>query len=259
MRRNFLGSAIAGAFVALLAIGQGIAAEYDVGGKPFTFMGYITQGASFNITDKNRYDTPRGLESALTNLFIETAYKPRDDVKLYASGMFTADWAYDINSHSNDWVSKGFGGSRSNLYMDNKDWQLLKEAHVTWTPPNWNIRLGKQIVSWGEMDGFRLMDQINPLDQRRGFADVEFETTIIPIWLAKAEYYLPVKPTWIQDLGIEMVFNPNAEFIRDQFIKPGNDVGGVWAPDIGTALPSPPFPPGGVCPDRFGGLRLPEA
>jgi hypothetical protein len=160
--------------------------------------------------------------------------------------MFTADWAYDIKAHNDDWIEKGFGGSRSNLYMDNKSWQLLKEMHVTWTPPNWNIRVGKQIVSWGEMDGFRLMDQINPLDQRRGFADVEFETTIIPIWLAKAEYNVPVKPSWIQDLGVETVFNPNAQFIRNQTILPGNDAGGIWAPDLNMGLPSPPFPPGSL-------------
>ncbi|MGA3173045.1 MAG: DUF1302 family protein [Syntrophorhabdales bacterium] len=246
MRRMFLASVIASVLIALLAIGQGIAAEYDVGGRPFTIMGYITQGAAFNITGKNRLDAPQDLESALTNVFLETAYKPRDDLKFYGSGMFTADWAYDIKSNNNDWVSKGFASSRSNLYMDNKDWQLVKEAHVTWTPPNWNIRLGKQIVSWGEMDGFRLIDQINPLDGRRGFADVEFETTIIPLWMAKAEYYVPVKPSWIQDLGVEMVFNPNAEFVGNQFIKPGNNAGGIWAPDINSGLPSPPFPPGAV-------------
>ena len=43
-------------------------------------------------------------------------------------------------------------------------WQLLKEVHLTWTPKNFNFRVGKQIVVWGETDGFRLMDQINPLD-----------------------------------------------------------------------------------------------
>lgn len=55
------------------------------------------------------------------------------------------------------------------------------------------------------MDGIRLMDQINPLDQRRGFADVEFETTIIPIWLVRANYSLPVHSRWLQNLGFEFV------------------------------------------------------
>ncbi len=30
------------------------------------------------------------------------------------------------------------------------------------------FRVGKQIVQWGETDGFLLMNQINPIDQRRG-------------------------------------------------------------------------------------------
>jgi hypothetical protein len=232
-------------FLALLSARIATAKEYSVGDHPFSIMGYVTQGAQFGITGKDRYDSPKDLQAALTNVFLETAYAPRSDLKFFASGMFTMDWVYDIKSSNHEWTEKGFDRSRKEgLYMDNEYWQLLKEAHVTWTPPNWNIRVGKQIVSWGEMLGFRLMDQINPLDQRRGMADVEFETTIIPIWLLKAEYFVQQKPTWMQDLGVEFVFNPNVTFIRNQLILGGNEFSGIWAPDLGmNILPSPPFPP----------------
>jgi hypothetical protein len=87
------------------------------------------------------------------------------------------------------------------------------------------------------MMAFRVMDQINPLDQRRGMADVEFETTIIPIWLVRTEYYLPTKPSWLQDLGFEFIWNPNPDFIPNQSFL-GNDEGGIWSPNI--QLPGPP-------------------
>lgn len=93
----------------------------------------------------------------------------------------------------------------------------------------------------GETDGFRLMDQINPLDQRRGFADVEFETSIIPVWLLRAEYNLPIKPSWIQNLNLEFVYNPNADFIPNQGVMAGNADGGIWAPDVPISFPFPPF------------------
>jgi len=85
------------------------------------------------------------------------------------------------------------------------------------------------------------MDQINPLDQRRGFSDVEFESTIIPIWLFRVNYSPKIQSAWLLDLGFEFTFNPNAEFIPNQDILPGNDMGGVWAPNV--MIPGP-FPKG---------------
>jgi hypothetical protein len=76
------------------------------------------------------------------------------------------------------------------------------------------------------------MDQINPLDQRRGITDVEFETTILPIWLVRAEYYFQPDSSWLQDLGLEFIFNPNADFRSDEAIVPGNNKAGIWAPSL---------------------------
>ena len=184
------------------------------------------------MSDKDYYDIEKGLNSALTNLFVEGDYAPLDNLRFYASSMLTVDWIYQLKHKDSSWDEKLFAKSKNDLNVDDKYWQILKEAHFTWTPKNLLFRVGKQIVAWGETDGFRLMDQINPLDQRRGFADVEFETSIIPIWLVRAEYYLPKKPAWLQDLGFEFVYNPNADFITNQGIKSGNDEGGIWAPDI---------------------------
>lgn len=217
-----------------------IAEQFDVGGKPMNLMGYITQGVAVSLSDQDKYDSERDFQSAITNVLIEGDYKPRDNIRLYLSGMFTADWIYDLKSNDSSWNNKLFDHSRKNLYMDNEGWQLLKEANVTWFDDSFMVKVGKQIVTWGETDGFRLMDQINPQDPKRGFADVEYDTTVIPIWLVRAEYFLKKKPAWLQDLGFEMVFNPNAEFIRNQGIQLGNDEGGIWAPnalaDIGGGM-----------------------
>lgn len=218
-----------------------MAEEFTVFDRPLTLHGYITQGVGFSPYDLNKYDTEKGLQSALMNLFIEGDYSITNNLKFYGSGMLTVDWAYQLNANKDEWHDKLFSKSKGVLNVDNKYWQLLKEAHVTWNPENFFFRVGKQIVAWGETDGFRLADQINPLDQRRGFADVEFETSIIPIWLIRAEYYLPKKPSWLQDLGFQFIFNPDADFIPNQSPRLGNDEGGIWAPNL---LISGPFPQG---------------
>jgi hypothetical protein len=196
-------------------------------------VGYLTQNVSYGVN--NGPDVEQGFNATLTNLLIEAKYKFSDRTSLFVSGMGTVDWIYDLKHNDSSWKDKRFADSRRNLYIDDKDWQLLKEAYVTWTPENSFIRAGKQIVIWGEMDGFRIMDQINPLDQRRGMADVEFETTRIPIWLLRLGYDQGnLQSSWLQELGYEFVFNPNVQFIRNQPILPGNNEGGIWAPNIET-------------------------
>ena len=215
------------------------AKEFIVFERPLNLLGYMTQGTSFSLIGKSKYDLEQDFNSALMNLFLEGDYKISDTLRFYGSSMLTVDWIYQIKHPDSSWNNKLFNKSRDRLNVDDKYWQLLKEAHLTWTPGDFVFRIGKQIVSWGETDGIRLIDQINPLDQRRGFADVEFETTIIPIWLLKANYSPPVFLNWLKDLGFEFVFNPNADFIPNQSIRTGNDEGGIWAPNV--LIPGP-FP-----------------
>lgn len=223
----------------IFILSPAMAEELILFGRPLNLLGYMTQGGAISLVNKGEYDTEKGLQSALMNLFAEGDYKISSELKFYSSSMLTVDWAYQLNANRDSWHEKLFSKSLGHLNVDGKYWQVLKEAHVTWTPGHCMLRVGKQIVSWGEMDGIRLMDQINPLDQRRGFADVEFETTIIPIWLIRANYSPPIYSSWLQDLGFEFIFNPNADFIPNQLIRTGNDEGGIWAPNI--LIPGP-FP-----------------
>ena len=58
-----------------------MAEELIVLGKPLNLLGYITQGAAFSLVNKNKYDTEKGLQSALTNLFVEGDYKISNKLK----------------------------------------------------------------------------------------------------------------------------------------------------------------------------------
>jgi hypothetical protein len=234
--------------LAALTIGftcsSALAKSYDFGnGQELTVMGYMTQSAQYGLHED--YNTERGFNQLLTNVLAEADYRFADTAKFFVSGMFSADWIYDVKRSDSSWNRKRFDKSRvsgNSLYMDNEYWQLLKEAHITWNPGNFLFRFGKQVVAWGEMDGIRLMDQINPQGNQRGFADVEFENSIIPIWLARAEYNPKINSTWLTDLNLQFVFNPNVTFIPNQNLTTGNDAGGIWAPQ--AYAKSPFFPLG---------------
>ncbi|MBI5420064.1 MAG: hypothetical protein HZA60_08240 [Deltaproteobacteria bacterium] len=256
MRKRLFGGIGLGVALALLGSqSPSGATEYMLGGNPAHVMGYIDQGAAYGIGG-DHYDTKKGFQSAIFSALLEGDYVPTPELKLFASGKLTADWAYDILHNNQEWQDKGFSRSRNELYLDTGWRKMLHEAHVTWSSGNLNVRAGKQIVAWGETDGLRIMDQINPLDQRRGLADVEFENTIIPIWLVKTEYFFKPQSSWLQDLGLELVFNPNADFQPNRGLEVGNDKGGIWAPNIDLGQIPVAFDPETGLPVAFAPARL---
>jgi hypothetical protein len=161
---------------------------FNLLGRPANLAGYITQGGSFGL--HNTYDTENGLNSALMNLFVEGEYSPVDKLRFYSSGMLSVDWAYQLNSGRDSWHDKLFSESKGHLNVDSNYWQILNEAHFTWTPGNFFFRVGKQIVSWGEMDllgrdGF--LPDHGP-DQPDGRPPRVL--TVIPIWPAATGPYI---------------------------------------------------------------------
>ena len=219
--------------IALLLCSQSAEARrFSIWNQPISVLGYVTQTAQFGW--KDTCDTEKGLQQALTTVFLEIDYRPQDQVMFYVSGKYTIDWVYDLKHDGTSWNEKLFSQSRENLAKDDEWWQILQEAHLTWTPGPLFFRVGKQIVSWGEMDFLRIMDQINPIDQRRGFGDVEFETSIIPIPVIRAEFWPDINAlgSFLDEIGLQFIFNMNPVFIPDQLPAAGNDVAGIWAADV---------------------------
>ena len=212
-----------------------MAAEFALAGHEARVLGYISQAVNYGLHDE--YDTHEGVNQALTTIFAEGDWTT-DLFRVYASGKLNVDWAYQINDGDGAWEDKLFDQS-DDLNVDDEYWQLLQEAHVNFSPGNFRFRVGKQIVAWGQTDFIRVLDQINPLDQRRGFSDVEFETSVIPIWLLNSEYIQNSGFGPFQSMRLQFVFNPNADFIPDQTIATGNDAGGIWAPNIEIPLGGP--------------------
>ena len=207
------------------------AVKFDVAGKPMEITGYVNQGIAYGLKS-DKFDTMDNINSMVFQALLEVGYQFNNELKFFGSGNLNIDWMYAADGFdSSDWKDKKFDES-DDLEVLDEFGDILKEFHVTWTPGDFYIRVGKQIVSWGEMDAFRIMDQINPVDQRRGVSDVEFESTIIPIWLLNASYFMPVDSSWLEDLEFQFVFNPNADFRGNEGLFAGNDASGVWGANV---------------------------
>lgn len=222
------------ALLCFCGLPQAEAIETNVAG--LSVMGYINQSTAYAL-HSNQPGNKDGFNSFLTQALLETRYEAAPNLVMFNSLKLNADWAYPLYSGNNEWRDKGFDKARDRLFLYDKFRDFVGEAHLTWKPTDRSyIRVGKQIVQWGETDGFLLMNQINPIDQRRGIADVEFETSIIPTWLIRAEYRPPIQTTWLQDVNLQFIFDPNADFAKNESIDLGADYSGVWNPYV-VAIP----------------------
>lgn len=92
-----------------------------------------------------------------------------------------------------DWNRRAF-------IVDNLDAEL-REAYADIYAGDWFFRLGKQQVVWGQADGLRVLDQVNPLSFRE-FTLGNFEDRRIPLWMANLERSfrsVTVQFLWIPD------------------------------------------------------------
>lgn len=87
------------------------------------------------------------------------------------------------------------------------------------------LRLGRQILAWGETDAFRLLDNINPIDNSFGGFLVSLDERRVPLDMLRANYYLgPVGPA-------TEVFVEGFAAIDDAVgFSPGIPRGSPWMP-----------------------------
>ncbi len=86
------------------------------------------------------------------------------------------------------------------------------------------IRFGRQILAWGETDNFRLLDNINPVDNSFGGFLIPLDERRIPLDMLVANYYFgnvgPLNEAYVE--GFLAIDNHVA-------FKPGIPIGSAWA------------------------------
>jgi hypothetical protein len=99
----------------------------------------------------------------------------------------------------------------------------LRETYVDVGLGNWDVRLGRQHVVWGEMVGLFFADVVSARDMRE-FILPEFNILRIPQWAARAEYFkddFKGELLWIPLPTYDKSGKPGAEFFPWQPEYPG--------------------------------------
>ncbi|MFC1890524.1 DUF1302 family protein [Thermodesulfobacteriota bacterium] len=106
----------------------------------------------------------------------------------------------------------------------------LYEGYVLFTFGDFDLRLGKQILTWGATDLFSPVNIINPMNYR-GFIDPQVEDIRIPILLGSVDYY-------IGDYSIQILYIPffeqaqydiyGTDFSVMKYTSIPSDIDGIW-------------------------------
>lgn len=88
---------------------------------------------------------------------------------------------------------------------------LLRENYLDTSFGDWELRIGKQNIVWGEVTGLFFADVVSAQDLR-DFILPDFQTIRIPQWAVRSEYFKG-------DAHLELIWIPIASF--DEIGKPG--------------------------------------
>lgn len=105
--------------------------------------------------------------------------------------------------------------------------------------PLW-LRVGRQDLSWGETDGFRLLDMIEPLDNRFGFALVEdLDDRRIPLWIMRSSLSIASPIAAITNLVLDGYWVPGTIDNHESPIPPPGNPFGPPAPPVSAVISVP--------------------
>lgn len=156
------------------------------------------------------YETPVHWSQLMTRVNLGTQGDFGGGVKWKLGARYDYDAAY---SGSNDFYPSDVKkDQRSNLY--------LLENYIDFGAGNWEYRLGKQNVVWGEMVGLFFADVVSARNMRE-FILPSFDMIRIPQWAARAEYFnddFHAELVWIPVASYNAIGKPGAEFFP--FVPP---------------------------------------
>lgn len=135
-----------------------------------------------------------------------------DSVKWKVGGQLKYDAIYDTNNFYPGQVRK-----------DQRFDSMLRENYLDISSGDWEFRLGRQHIVWGEVVGLFFADVVSARDMRE-FILPDFDLLRTPQWAARAEYFkndFHLEAIWIPYPTVDNIGKPGAEFYA--YPLPPND------------------------------------
>jgi hypothetical protein len=132
-------------------------------------------------------------------------------MKWKASVRLDYDAVFDVNDHYPSAVAHNQRATAS-----------LRETYLDISRGDWEFRLGRQHVVWGEMVGLFFADVVSARDLRE-FILPEFDSLRTPQWAVRAEHFkndFHAELLWVPVATYDAIGKPGAEFYPYQAVLP---------------------------------------
>ena len=198
---------------------------------PFSFNGYIQSEGAYTFSSPSHWSKFRNV------LELAVQKKLTNEINLKISGRFWYDGIYDLTSFFPDRVKR------------NEQFEaMFRETYVDVGAGDWDFRVGRQHIIWGEVVSLFFADVVSAKDLRELIIP-DLDYLRIPQWAARAEYFK-------NDFHAEAVVIPYMTY--DQIGKPGSDFYPFLPPAVpgfATNIRNERMPHQGFS-DAAAGLRL---
>lgn len=215
---------------ATLVAGASCAAAQGTGGASIDsgaahWQGWLQFGAAYTYPSSGHWSQLRGL------------------AELAGSGSLGAGVKWKLSGRAGyDAVYDGTDFYPASVRRDQRSEPSLHEAYLDFSRGDWEFRIGKQNIVWGEMVGLFFADVVSAKDMRE-FVLPEFSRIRIPQWAARAEWFAGdshLEFIWLPAPATDKIGKPGAEFYP--FAMPE---AGLAYEIIGERRPSRRFSRGG--------------
>lgn len=175
-----------------------------------TIHGSVTNETAFQISEPNEFTKIKNI------LRLSTTQPITSNVTLNLAGRFYHDAVFGLTDTYGDRVEE-----------DQESEADLREAFFHLSHGDWDLRLGKQQIVWGEaVGGLFVADVVTPKDLRE-FILPEPSEMRIPVWAANMEYFL--RGTYLQFVWIPLLDFNELPVEGSEFEQPLNLPQGVPA------------------------------
>lgn len=162
-----------------------------------------TEGYTWPDVDSGEIVQHRNIAYVEFNHDLKRIGETNLELKYHLLGRFLYEGIYDYGPDKYQDVAD----MSPDEYDDFKKDADLWEAYVDISKGPTFVRIGRQTLAWGETDIFRLLDNVNPLDNTYGFIFEDLDDRRIPIDMIRASYNFG-KVGKITDFGLEGFWSP---------------------------------------------------
>ncbi len=199
--------------------GEGVVAA-EVESRRYSLRGHWLNGLSWNIghsAPPSTGDEPdyRGLSRLSSKLWLELELPLQQGWRLHGESYLRHDFAYSLRGE------RRYSERLLDTYQNDFE---VGELWLRGTlGKSLDLKLGRQVVVWGQSDYLRVNDTINPVDLREpGLGEIE--TLRLPLGMARADYYhgpWQFSALWIPEQRSNLAPPCNSDFSQQGGVEAG--------------------------------------